>query len=104
MLCLCYLLQDVSDRIEKESADATVVMSLECGGAQVVHEDWRQCMHPVIAEDLRRFRDYKGHSVRDLLRALRNKVHTIMSSLCHFTRQNYFIYFILWHTNMPWNK
>ncbi|XP_050691255.1 serine/threonine-protein kinase/endoribonuclease IRE1-like isoform X2 [Eriocheir sinensis] len=65
--------QDVSDRIEKENGDTMVMMSLEWGGAQVVQEDWRQHMHPVIAEDLRRFRDYKGRSVRDLLRALRNK-------------------------------
>lgn len=71
----------MSDRIEKETGESIVVMSLEWGGAQVVQDDWRQHMHPVIAEDLRRFRDYKGHSVRDLLRALRNKVHAIFICL-----------------------
>lgn len=77
----------MSDRIEKESGDTIVVMSLEWGGAQVVQEDWRQHMHPVIAEDLRRFRDYKGRSVRDLLRALRNKVvHVIVTFKCHRTK------------------
>ncbi|XP_063881427.1 serine/threonine-protein kinase/endoribonuclease IRE1-like isoform X2 [Scylla paramamosain] len=65
--------QDVSDRTEKESGDSLVVMSLERGGLEVVRGDWKLHMHPVIAEDLRRFRDYKGRSVRDLLRALRNK-------------------------------
>ncbi|XP_068244652.1 serine/threonine-protein kinase/endoribonuclease IRE1 isoform X2 [Palaemon carinicauda] len=65
--------QDVSDRVEKEGVDSFVIMCLERGGLDVVKGDWRQHMHPVIAEDLRRFRDYKGSSVRDLLRALRNK-------------------------------
>lgn len=64
----------MSDRVEKESVDSIVVMSLEKGGVEVVHGDWKFHMHPIIAEDLRRFRDYKGRSVRDLLRALRNKV------------------------------
>lgn len=67
-------LKDVSDRVEKESLDSIIVMSLERGGVEVVRGDWKLHMHPVIAEDLRRFRDYKGRSVRDLLRALRNKV------------------------------
>ncbi|KAG7154594.1 Serine/threonine-protein kinase/endoribonuclease IRE1-like [Homarus americanus] len=66
--------QDASDRVEKEGGDSMVVMNLERGGVEVVRGDWRQHMHPTIAEDLRRFRDYKGRSVRDLLRALRNKV------------------------------
>ncbi|XP_045115482.1 serine/threonine-protein kinase/endoribonuclease IRE1-like isoform X2 [Portunus trituberculatus] len=65
--------QDVSDRTEKESGDSLVVMNLEWGGSEVVCGDWKLHMHPVIAEDLRKFRDYKGRSVRDLLRALRNK-------------------------------
>ncbi|KAG0719877.1 Serine/threonine-protein kinase/endoribonuclease ire-1 [Chionoecetes opilio] len=64
---------DVSDRTEKESGDAVVVVSLERGGVEVVRGDWKLHMHPVIEKDLRRFRDYKGRSVRDLLRALRNK-------------------------------
>ena len=55
-----------------------VVLNLEQGGVEVVLGDWKFHMHPIIAEDLRRFRDYKGRSVRDLLRALRNKV--IMAS------------------------
>lgn len=64
----------MSDRVEKEGGDSLVVMNLERGNLDVVRGDWRQHMHAVIAEDLRRFRDYKGWSVRDLLRALRNKV------------------------------
>lgn len=64
--------------MEKESTDSMVVMALERGGVDVVRGDWRQHMHPTIAEDLRRFRDYKGRSVRDLLRALRNKVQKVV--------------------------
>ncbi|CAL4069846.1 unnamed protein product, partial [Meganyctiphanes norvegica] len=67
--------QDVSDRTEKESPESIVVMSLEHGGEDVVRSNWQQHMDPVIQADLRRFRDYKGHSVRDLLRAFRNKVN-----------------------------
>lgn len=33
--------------------------------------------------DLRRFRTYKGNSVRDLLRAMRNKVRLLFSVFCH---------------------
>lgn len=69
-----HLLQDVSDRIEKETGNSAVVMNLEWGGSEVVRDDWTKHMHPIIQEDLRRFREYKGRSVRDLLRALRNKV------------------------------
>ncbi|XP_053654534.1 serine/threonine-protein kinase/endoribonuclease IRE1 isoform X2 [Cherax quadricarinatus] len=65
--------QDASDRVEKEGGDSMVVMNLERGGVDIVHGNWRHHMHPIVAEDLRRFRDYKGRSVRDLLRALRNK-------------------------------
>ncbi|XP_064116017.1 serine/threonine-protein kinase/endoribonuclease IRE1-like isoform X2 [Macrobrachium nipponense] len=69
---LCFF-QDVSDRVEKEGCNSFVVTCLERCGIDVVRGDWRLHMHPIIAEDLRRFRDYKGNSVRDLLRALRNK-------------------------------
>ncbi|KAK1802546.1 hypothetical protein P4O66_004201 [Electrophorus voltai] len=47
---------DVSDRIEKEPTDSAIVVRLE-------------------TSDLRKFRTYKGNSVRDLLRAMRNKKH-----------------------------
>ncbi|XP_076066582.1 serine/threonine-protein kinase/endoribonuclease Ire1 isoform X2 [Oratosquilla oratoria] len=65
--------QDVSDRVEKESGDSYVMMSLERGALDVVRGEWHLHMHPAVAQDLRKFRDYKGRSVRDLLRAFRNK-------------------------------
>ncbi|XP_075558137.1 serine/threonine-protein kinase/endoribonuclease IRE1-like isoform X1 [Dermacentor variabilis] len=67
--------QDVSDRIEKEPPDSAVVRHLERGGFEVVRGDWRDHITEELQKDLRKYRTYKGHSVRDLLRAMRNKKH-----------------------------
>ena len=67
-------MQDVSDRIEKEALDNYVVKSLEKGGKAVVMSDWKLHITEELQQDLRKFRTYKGSSVRDLLRAMRNKV------------------------------
>lgn len=67
--------QDVSDRIEKESLDGPIVKQLERGGRPVVKMDWRENITVPLQTDLRKFRTYKGGSVRDLLRAMRNKKH-----------------------------
>lgn len=40
----------------------------------VVRDDWNLHLHELITADLRKYRGYHGNSVRDLLRALRNKV------------------------------
>ena len=37
-----------------------------------------------LFSDLRKFRTYKGHNVRDLLRAMRNKVRYAPYSLLYF--------------------
>ena len=42
-------MQDVSDRIEKETVTSSVVQSLENGAANVVGRDWKA----VIGEELR---------------------------------------------------
>ena len=68
-------LQDVSDRIEKEPADSPVVMELERGGIDVCRGDWRRHISIELQTDLKKFRSYRGSSVRDLLRAMRNKRH-----------------------------
>ncbi|XP_018329756.1 serine/threonine-protein kinase/endoribonuclease IRE1 isoform X2 [Agrilus planipennis] len=68
-------LQDVSDRIEKAQPDDAVAQSLEVDNVAVVRNDWRRYIHKDIAEDLRKYRSYKGDSIADLLRALRNKRH-----------------------------
>lgn len=67
--------QDVSDRIEKEALDGPIVKQLERGGRAVVKMDWRENITVPLQTDLRKFRTYKGSSVRDLLRAMRNKKH-----------------------------
>ncbi|TRY64475.1 hypothetical protein DNTS_017157 [Danionella cerebrum] len=67
--------QDVSDRIEKEPADSTIVCRLETSGRSVVRTNWRMHISAPLQADLRKFRTYKGNSVRDLLRAMRNKKH-----------------------------
>nr|XP_013098827.1 unnamed protein product [Stomoxys calcitrans] len=68
-------LQDVSDRVEKLQFNVEPLKSLEKNGTIVVLEDWNIHLDPIITEDLRKFRGYMGASVRDLLRALRNKKH-----------------------------
>ncbi|EEC17681.1 serine threonine protein kinase, putative, partial [Ixodes scapularis] len=70
-----FLRLDVSDRIEKEATDSAIVRRLERGGFEVVRGDWRDHITEELQKDLRKYRTYKGHSVRDLLRAMRNKKH-----------------------------
>ncbi|XP_012587100.1 PREDICTED: serine/threonine-protein kinase/endoribonuclease IRE2 [Condylura cristata] len=67
--------QDVSDWLEKESEQGPLVRALEAGGAAVVRCNWHNHISVPLQTDLRRFRSYKGTSVRDLLRAMRNKKH-----------------------------
>ncbi|NXF98279.1 ERN1 endoribonuclease, partial [Eubucco bourcierii] len=67
--------QDVSDRIEREPAEGAMVSALERGACSVVRTNWRMHISLPLQTDLRKFRTYKGGSVRDLLRAMRNKKH-----------------------------
>ncbi|NWT02883.1 ERN1 endoribonuclease, partial [Mionectes macconnelli] len=67
--------QDVSDRVEKEPAEGPIVSALELGARAVVRTNWRMHISLPLQMDLRKFRTYKGGSVRDLLRAMRNKKH-----------------------------
>ncbi|XP_021093183.1 serine/threonine-protein kinase/endoribonuclease IRE2 [Heterocephalus glaber] len=67
--------QDVSDWLEKESEQGPLVMALEAEGRKVVRDNWHQHISMPLQTDLRRFRSYRGTSVRDLLRAMRNKKH-----------------------------
>jgi len=41
----------------------------------VTKGDWQEQLDPAVRADLRKHRTYKGKSVRDLLRAIRNKKH-----------------------------
>lgn len=67
--------QDVSDRVEKDDPGSPALRALESGAIKVVQEDWRLHIDVEVATDLRKYRSYRGESVRDLLRALRNKKH-----------------------------
>ena len=42
---------------------------------EIVRGNWLEVLDDHIQDDLRKHRTYKGYSVRDLLRALRNKKH-----------------------------
>jgi len=64
---------DVSDRLEKLDFEEPLVQALEQGGREVIKIDWRRVITQPLQEDLKKFRSYRGHSVRDLLRAMRNK-------------------------------
>ncbi|GMT14573.1 hypothetical protein PFISCL1PPCAC_5870 [Pristionchus fissidentatus] len=66
---------DVSDRVEKEVDMSPVLRRLEKNGFSIVKKNWRDRICDDLREDLRKFRTYKAHSVRDLLRAMRNKKH-----------------------------
>ncbi|KAG4073537.1 hypothetical protein HA402_000761 [Bradysia odoriphaga] len=68
-------LQDVSDRVEKLDYSVAPLKTLEKNGKFVVRQDWTMHLDDAISADLRKYRGYHGSSVRDLLRALRNKKH-----------------------------
>jgi serine/threonine-protein kinase/endoribonuclease IRE1 len=65
----------VSDRIEKEPYDSDIVKYLEQNSIDVVRGDWKRHISIELQSDLKKFRSYRGTSVKDLLRALRNKRH-----------------------------
>ncbi|XP_014471160.1 PREDICTED: serine/threonine-protein kinase/endoribonuclease IRE1 [Dinoponera quadriceps] len=67
--------QDVSDRVEKDQLDSPALVALETCGERVIENDWISYIDVEVASDLRKYRSYSGHSMRDLLRALRNKKH-----------------------------
>jgi len=68
-------LQEVSDRVDKEEEGSVVLSAVERNGKQVTQGDWHLLLEPAVREDLRKHRSYRGRSVRDLLRAIRNKKH-----------------------------
>lgn len=66
--------QDVSDRVEKIDFQSDPLKTLEKNSKYITREDWNLHLDESITSDLRKYRAYQGSSVRDLLRALRNKV------------------------------
>ena len=55
------------------------LVALENNAPKVVGKDWVARLDKAVASNLKTRRTYKGNSVRDLLRAMRNKVSP---SLC----------------------
>ncbi|CAH1726019.1 serine/threonine-protein kinase/endoribonuclease IRE2 [Aphis gossypii] len=73
---LLSFLQDVSDRVEKEHSMSPVMLELEKGGDGVIGQDgWHDKIDQEITSELRKYRTYRTGSIRDLLRAFRNKKH-----------------------------
>ena len=69
-------LRDASDSFEvmcKNPMDRTLIR-LERDAKNIVGTDWHQTLDQILIKNLRQSRKYEGSSVRDLLRALRNKV------------------------------
>lgn len=60
--------------MDKSEVNDQVFLSVEEDGKVIVMQDWRVYIHMEVAQDLKKYRSYRGESVRDLLRALRNKV------------------------------
>lgn len=66
--------------MDKESVQSSVLLELEKGGDALHKDNWKQSIDAEIAADIGKYRTYKGDSVRDLLRAFRNKVIIVVSS------------------------
>jgi len=64
--------------MELEPPEATLVM-LETNAVDVIGKDWYTKLDKVFISNLGKYRKYKGNSVRDLLRALRNKVSLLLA-------------------------
>lgn len=63
--------------MERDQSDSPALIALETRGERVTGDDWRSHIDLEVAIDLRKYRSYRGDSVRDLLRALRNKVSVV---------------------------
>ncbi|OUM66290.1 hypothetical protein PIROE2DRAFT_22511, partial [Piromyces sp. E2] len=68
-------LQEASDRFEIEPRDppSPLLQLLETNARLVVSNDWYKVIDRALLNNLGKYRKYSGQSVRDLLRALRNK-------------------------------
>lgn len=74
----------MSDRIEKLDYQSDPLKTLEKNSKYITRDDWNLHLDESITSDLRKYRAYQGSSVRDLLRALRNKVKWNISEKIFF--------------------
>lgn len=91
-------LQDVSDRVEKLHFENDPLKTLEKNGRFVVRDDWNLHVDKIISEDIRKYRGYLGASVRDLLRAFRNKVSFVTKISTNLSGN---IFLFLTETSLP---
>ncbi|KAG0018373.1 bifunctional endoribonuclease/protein kinase ire1 [Podila clonocystis] len=74
-------MQDCSDRFEVEDRgndgeiQSPLLAKLEHNAKDILGRDWYRVIDRTLVENLGKYRKYDGNSVRDLLRALRNKKH-----------------------------
>ncbi|KAF9957938.1 bifunctional endoribonuclease/protein kinase ire1 [Modicella reniformis] len=74
---------DCSDRFEIEDRGmdsdqlSPLLVKLETNAKEILGKDWYKVIDRTLVDNLGRYRKYDGNSVRDLLRALRNKTKTI---------------------------
>ncbi|KAG0261871.1 bifunctional endoribonuclease/protein kinase ire1 [Mortierella polycephala] len=74
-------MQDCSDRFEVEDRgvdsdqQSLLLIKLEKNAKEILVKDWYRIIDRTLIENLGKYRKYDGNSVRDLLRALRNKKH-----------------------------
>ncbi|GJJ72815.1 serine/threonine-protein kinase/endoribonuclease IRE1 [Entomortierella parvispora] len=74
-------MQDCSDRFEVEDRgidmdqQSPLLVKLEKNAKEILVKDWYKVIDRTLVENLGKYRKYDGTSVRDLLRALRNKKH-----------------------------
>ena len=69
---------DASDRVELEDrmSDRTMLRSLEMNARRAIRcDDWTVKLDAALLENLGRYREYDGSSLRDLLRVIRNKAN-----------------------------
>lgn len=70
-------MQVISDRVERLDTSDDPLWSLERNAKFVVRDDWKEVLEEEIVNDLGKQRTYHGISVRDLMRAIRNKVRRL---------------------------
>lgn len=65
---------DISNKLEKrDSYSDEIRRELNAIETDIVHGDWLQKLDAVIVRNLQQRRGYKGNSMEDLIRAIRNK-------------------------------
>lgn len=65
---------DISNRLEKQdSLSEEIKREMNAVQTDVIRGDWLQQLDHIISQNLQQRRGYKGNSVEDLVRAIRNK-------------------------------